>query len=214
MTEHWTWWGRNLEFQFKFFWSSQKPLPYTVKGIPSAYQWKKCLKWLKNVTSCIMSWVLLENFRKVFTKTSTFARKHQWQCRERRFRNIQNFRLSEQDGQFVKNVWKESLIMMNHSWNCGKNVWKKSWIKKQGNDFGLQEPNGNLFFFRHQSIIWALHMTVLSLQSKKVLAIKGKKFADLVIDILRSMRNDEDFDSFSEVVKKVANPIKLVGKPT
>ena len=47
-----------------------------------------------------------------------------------------------------------------------------------------------------------------------MLAIKGKKFADLVIDILRSMRNDEDFDSFSEVVKKVANPIKLVGKPT
>ena len=57
-------------------------------------------------------------------------------------------------------------------------------------------------------------MTVLSLQSKKMLAIKGNKFADLVIDILRSMRNDEDFDSFSEVVKKVANPIKLVGKPT
>ena len=57
-------------------------------------------------------------------------------------------------------------------------------------------------------------MTVLSLQSKKVLAIKGKKFTDLVIDILRSMRNDEDFNSFSEVVKKVANPIKLVGKPT
>ena len=94
MTEHWTWWGRNLEFQSKFFWSSQKPLLYTVKGIPSAYQWKKCLKWLKNVTSCMMSWVLLENFRKVFTKTSTFARKHQWQCRERRFRNVQNFRLS------------------------------------------------------------------------------------------------------------------------
>ena len=53
-----------------------------------------------------------------------------------------------------------------------------------------------------------------SFQSTKMLAIKEKKYADLVIDTMRSMRNDEDFDSFFEVVKKAANPIKQVGKPT
>ena len=53
-----------------------------------------------------------------------------------------------------------------------------------------------------------------SLQSRKMPAIKGKKCADLVIDTMRSMRNDEDFDSFFEVVKKAANPVKPVGKPT
>ena len=52
-----------------------------------------------------------------------------------------------------------------------------------------------------------------SLQSTKIPAIKGKKCADLVIDTLRSMRNDEDFDSFLEVVKKAADPIKPAGKP-
>ena len=35
-----------------------------------------------------------------------------------------------------------------------------------------------------------------------------------VIDTLRSMRKDEDFDSFFEVVKKAADPIKPVGKRT
>ena len=53
-----------------------------------------------------------------------------------------------------------------------------------------------------------------SLQSTKMPATKGKKCADLVIDILRSMRNDEDLDSFFEIVKKAADPIKLVGKLT
>lgn len=37
--------------------------------------------------------------------------------------------------------------------------------------------------------------------------IKGKICADLVIDTLKSMRNDEDFDSIVEVVKKAADPI-------
>ena len=45
-------------------------------------------------------------------------------------------------------------------------------------------------------------------------AIKGKKCVDLVIDTLRSMRNDEDFDSFFELVKEAADPNKPVGKPT
>ena len=53
-----------------------------------------------------------------------------------------------------------------------------------------------------------------SLQSMKMPAIKGKKCVDLVIDTLRSMSNDEEFDSFFEVVKKAANPIKPIGKPT
>ena len=53
-----------------------------------------------------------------------------------------------------------------------------------------------------------------SFQSMKMPAIKGKKCADLVIDRLRTIRNDEDFDSFFEVVKKAADPIKEVGKPT
>ena len=42
-----------------------------------------------------------------------------------------------------------------------------------------------------------------SLQSTKMPAIKGKKCADLVIDTLRSMINDEDFDLFFEVFKRV-----------
>ena len=33
-------------------------------------------------------------------------------------------------------------------------------------------------------------------------------------DTLRSMRHDEDFNSFFGVFKKAGNPIKLVGKPT
>ena len=33
-----------------------------------------------------------------------------------------------------------------------------------------------------------------SLQSTKMPAIKEKKYADLVIDTMRSVRNDEDFD--------------------
>lgn len=37
--------------------------------------------------------------------------------------------------------------------------------------------------------------------------IKRKICADLVIDTLKSMRNDEDFDSIFEVVKKAAGPI-------
>ena len=52
------------------------------------------------------------------------------------------------------------------------------------------------------------------LQSTMMPAIKGKKLADLVVDKLRSMRNDEDFDSFFEVVKKAPDPIKPVGKLT
>ena len=52
------------------------------------------------------------------------------------------------------------------------------------------------------------------LQSTMMPAIKGKKVADLVVDKLRSMRNDEDFDSFFEVVKKAPDPIKPVGKLT
>ena len=47
-----------------------------------------------------------------------------------------------------------------------------------------------------------------------MLSIKGKKCGDLVIDTSKSMRNDEDFNSFFEVIKKVANPTKLLGKPT
>ena len=47
-----------------------------------------------------------------------------------------------------------------------------------------------------------------------MLSIKGKKCGDLVIDTSKSMRNDEDFNSFFEVIKKVDNPAKLLGKPT
>ena len=56
--------------------------------------------------------------------------------------------------------------------------------------------------------------SLLQFWNKCLKAIKGKKCSDLVIDILRSMRNDEDFDSFFEVVKKAADPVKPVGKPT
>ena len=44
--------------------------------------------------------------------------------------------------------------------------------------------------------------------------IKGKKCADLVIGKWGMMKNDEDFDSFFEVVKKAANLLKPVRKPT
>ena len=51
-----------------------------------------------------------------------------------------------------------------------------------------------------------------SLQSTKMPATKGITCVDLVADTLRSMRNDENFDSLFEVVKKAADPIKPVGK--
>ena len=35
-----------------------------------------------------------------------------------------------------------------------------------------------------------------------------------MINTLRSMKRDEQFDSIFELVKKAANPIKLVGQPT
>ena len=92
---------------------------------------------------------------------------------------------------------------MNHSWNCGKNVWKKSWIKKQN----------NIFFGINLSYkLYAMTNNLSkSLQSTKMPAIKGKKCADLVIDRLRTIRNDEDFDSFFEVVKEATDPVKEVG---
>ena len=77
-----------------------------------------------------------------------------------------------------------------------------------------------IFFFFSASIY---HTTFMQcqiicqnnlLQSTKMPTIKGKKCADLVIDTLESMRNDEDFDSFFEVVQKAADPIKPVEKPT
>lgn len=43
-------------------------------------------------------------------------------------------------------------------------------------------------------------------------ATKGIACVDLVADTLSSMRNDENFDSFFQVVKKAADPIKPVGK--
>ena len=43
------------------------------------------------------------------------------------------------------------------------------------------------------------------LQSTKMPAIKGKKCANLVIDLMRSMRNDEDFNLFFEVVSSQLN---------
>jgi len=53
-----------------------------------------------------------------------------------------------------------------------------------------------------------------TLQLTKMPAIKGKKYADLVANTLKSMRKDDDFDSFFEVVKKAANFIEPVGNPT
>ena len=52
-----------------------------------------------------------------------------------------------------------------------------------------------------------------SLQLTKMSAISGRKSAYLVIDTLKNMRNDEDFHLCFEMVKKVANSIKLIEKP-
>ena len=89
---------------------------------------------------------------------------------------------------------------------------KKTWTKKQ-------RHQSKSFFFSAS----IYHTTFMQcqiicqnnlLQSTKMPTIKGKKCADLVIDTLESMRNDEDFDSFFEVVQKAADPIKPVEKPT
>ena len=53
-----------------------------------------------------------------------------------------------------------------------------------------------------------------SLPLTKIPAIKTKKCAELMIDTFKSMRYDEVFDSFFEEVKKAAEPMKSVGKPT
>ena len=47
------------------------------------------------------------------------------------------------------------------------------------------------------------------LQSTKMPAIKGKKCANLLIDILRSMKSDK-----KKIVKKADDPISPAGKPT
>ena len=107
---------------------------------------------------------------------------------------------------------------MNHSCNCGKNVWKKKHgPKSKGNDCGLQEQN-RIFFFFGINLSYNLYAMTNKLskllQSTKMPTIKRKKCPDLVIDTLESMRDDEDFDSFFEVVQKAADPIKPVEKPT
>ena len=107
---------------------------------------------------------------------------------------------------------------MNQSCNCGKNVWKKIWTKKQRRGLWVARAKWNLFIFFGINLSYKLYEMTdnlsKSLQWTKMPAIKGKKCADLVIDTLRSMRNDEDFDSFFEVVRKAANPIKPLGKST
>ena len=95
---------------------------------------------------------------------------------------------------------------------------RKAGPRNIGKDCGLLEPNGIFLYFVGISLSYKLYAMTdnlsKSLQSTKMPAIKGKKCADLVIDTLSSMRNDEDFDLSVEVVKKAADPIKPVGKPT
>ena len=83
---------------------------------------------------------------------------------------------------------------------------------------GCKSQMESFNFFFGINLSYQLHALMdnlsKSLQSTKMPTIKGRECANLVTDTLRSMRNDENFDSFFEVVKKAANPIKLVGKPT
>jgi len=53
-----------------------------------------------------------------------------------------------------------------------------------------------------------------TLQSSRMPAIKGKKCADLVVNTLQGMRNDENFQSFYEVTKATSNLINQLDKPT
>ena len=99
----------------------------------------------------------------------------------------------------------------------GRMFGRKAEPRNKGKDCGLQEPD-RIFFFFGINLSYKLYAMTDNLskspQSTKMPTIKGKKCADLVIDTVGSMRNDEDFDSYFEVVKKASNPIKPVGKPT
>ena len=91
---------------------------------------------------------------------------------------------------------------MNHSSNCGKNVWKKSWTKKQRQGLWVARAKWNLF--NHTTFM----QRRISCQSRFSQSSRERN----VIHTLRSMRNDKDFDSFFKVVKKATDPIKPAGK--
>ena len=105
---------------------------------------------------------------------------------------------------------------MNHSWNYGKNVWNKIWTKKQRQGLWVATAKWNLLFCMNLSYkVYAMTNNLSnSLPLTKIPAIKTKKCAELMIDTFKSMRYDEVFDSFFEEVKKAAEPMKSVGKPT
>ena len=52
-----------------------------------------------------------------------------------------------------------------------------------------------------------------SLQPTKMLAIKGKKFADLITETIEKMRNDGDFKMFYQTVKKVSEAVETSDAP-
>ena len=100
----------------------------------------------------------------------------------------------------------------------GRILERKAGSKNKSKDCGLQKPNGIFKFFFGINLSYKLYAMTDNLSkllhSTKMPAIKGKKCADLVIYTLKSMKNDEDFDAFFEVVKKPAHPTKPAGKAT
>ena len=90
--------------------------------------------------------------QEVFTKTRTFPRKHQWQYQKRRFWNVPKVKKAFGDEMEIlyRMSENESLIIMNPSWNCGKNVWNKKWTRKQRQGWWVARAKWNLsiyFFF-------------------------------------------------------------------
>ena len=140
MTEHRTWWKRNLELWLKFLRSSQ-----SFSQIDEWRMWH--FAWCHE-----LCWRNLHT-QEVFTKTRTFPRKHQWQYQERRFWNVPKVKKAFGDEMEIlyRMSENESLIIMNPSWNCGKNVWNKKWTRKQRQGWWVARAKWNLsiylFFF-------------------------------------------------------------------
>ena len=87
--------------------------------------------------------------QEVFTKTRTFPRKHQWQYQERRFWNVPKVKKAFGDEMEIlyRMSENESLIIMNPSWNCGKNVWNKKWTRKQRQGWWVARAKWNLSIY-------------------------------------------------------------------
>ena len=83
---------------------------------------------------------------------------------------------------------------------------------------GCKSQMESFYFFFGLNLSYKLYSMTdnpsRTLQSSRMPAIKGKKCADLVVETLKDMRKDEDFQAFYEVTEAASNSLNQLGKPT